>query len=198
MTVAGTANDLPPVPQALQNRLPCGGAALPLSQTGVDALDVVEDADVLLLERLEVVRKLLVPGVQDEDLEAERGGGDEEVCEGDGARDEDHVGGCCRVLPVVSGFTAASAVSRCFASVYRGFFRTFEILSQAGSVSGRIAGCLGPNDSRGVIAAWLTVCWVVNWSGIGYDGPSLPWLGLSKREANERRLCRCWKGKERS
>lgn len=81
------------VAQTLQERLSRGRAALASPQAGVNTLDVVEHAQVLLLELLEVVGELLVPGVQDEDLEAERRGGDEEIGEGDGAGDEDHFDG---------------------------------------------------------------------------------------------------------
>lgn len=47
--------------------------------------DGVEDAKVFLLQALEVLGQLLVPGVQDEDLEAERGAGNAEVGQGDEA-----------------------------------------------------------------------------------------------------------------
>jgi hypothetical protein len=40
----------------------------------------------LVFERLEFVVELVVPGVQDEDLEGEGGGGDRKVDEGDSAR----------------------------------------------------------------------------------------------------------------
>lgn len=52
------------------------------------ALDRVEDPDVLLLQRLEVVIELFVPGVEDAHLEAQSGAGDDEVGDGDGSGDD--------------------------------------------------------------------------------------------------------------
>ena len=45
----------------------------------------------LVLELLKAGVELLVPRVQDEDLEAQRRGGDDEVGQGDEAGDERHV-----------------------------------------------------------------------------------------------------------
>ena len=44
----------------------------------------------LLLQRLEALVELLVPWVEDKDLEAERRAGDDEIGERDEAGEEDH------------------------------------------------------------------------------------------------------------
>ena len=55
------------------------------------------------LELLELLIKLLVPGVQHADLEGERGAGDDEVGEGEAAGDQ-HVDCCFRLSLVVRIF----------------------------------------------------------------------------------------------
>ncbi len=55
-----------------------------LTQLGQSlGLAIAQGAQVLLLQLLEVLVELLVPGVEDEDLERQRGGGDHEVREGE-------------------------------------------------------------------------------------------------------------------
>lgn len=73
------------------------GLAPLLADLDLHLLHGVEDAQVLLLEVLKVLRQLLVPRVQDEDLEAERRGGDEEVGQRDGARHPHGGGGVVRM-----------------------------------------------------------------------------------------------------
>lgn len=55
----------------------------------------------LLLQVLEALIQLLVPGIQDKDLEGESGGCDEEVGEGDAAGDENHF--CFVLYDLVAG-----------------------------------------------------------------------------------------------
>lgn len=55
--------------------------------------DAPQNAEVFLLERVEVVLELVVPGVEDEDLEAEGRRGDGEVGQRDEAGDPHFVGG---------------------------------------------------------------------------------------------------------
>lgn len=58
---------------------------------GREAVEPAEEAEVFDLEGLEFVVELVVPRVEDEDLEGQGGGGDAEVGEGDEAG-EDHLG----------------------------------------------------------------------------------------------------------
>lgn len=60
---------------------------------GRDAVKPAEQAEVFGLERLEFVVELVVPRVEDEDLEGQGRGGDAEVGEGDEAG-EYHLEGC--------------------------------------------------------------------------------------------------------
>lgn len=53
----------------------------------------MKHAQVLLLQRLEVIVELLVPRVQDEDLEAQRRGANSEVGERETTRDQHLCGG---------------------------------------------------------------------------------------------------------
>lgn len=64
-----------------------------------DLLTLVQDLDVFLLQPLEFGVQLVVPRVQDEDLEAQGRGGDGKVGQGDAARKDWHGYGCgCAVL----------------------------------------------------------------------------------------------------
>lgn len=63
--------------------------------------DAPQNAEVLLLERIEVILELVVPGVEDEDLETEGRGGDGEVGQRDKAGDPHFVN--CRVFIAMSG-----------------------------------------------------------------------------------------------
>ncbi len=52
----------------------------------------LQDAEMLLLQFLEIMLELMVPGVEDEDLEAQGGRRDAEVCQRYDTRDS-HYGG---------------------------------------------------------------------------------------------------------